>query len=514
MLTGLRPKDPRPSSVDVEALTQRIARGASIAFTGSAVGNGLSLVLQVLLGRMLGARGYGLYYLGYGMLTTLQWGASLGLDWGVLRFCAQYRGVGKDGHVKGTLLAAVLGSAISSAAVAAVWFAFAHPIGVGVFHDPELGPVLRAFAIALPLFVLLRILAAFVQSLNQLLAMTVLQNVALPGITLILAAVALHLGFGLRGAIAALIAALVVSVALGARYVARLFPDMRHALRPECSLGELLTYSTRLMLLGLAWQLLLRVDALILGYFANARSVGIYGAAATSASVLTTVAVAFSASMAPSMADLYHRGRIGELREVYRTIVRWNLILMLALLPVVFFLAGTIMKVFGKEFAGADPILWLLALSWFLYFCKGPASMLMDMTGWQTVDLINTVAAVALTTGLCLWLVPGHGMLGAAIATTITRFVLSVVETIEIYVLFRVVPFGWHSLVPVLVLGVVMTGEFLFVAHLGPVIVVGAGLIAYAVLCWVACLAEWDRQVVRSIVRRVLGATHRVPHGT
>ncbi len=501
---GLRPAAPALPGVDAEALAQRIAGGASIAFIGGGIGNGFSLGLQVLLGRMLGPRAYGLFFLGFSLLNTLQWVASLGLDWGVLRFCAQYRGIRQEGYVKGTLFAAVVGSGISSVVIGVAWFTLAHRIGVGLFHDAAFGPVLRLFAVALPLYVLVRILAAFMQALNHLLPMAILQDVLPPAIALVLGAILLAQGGGVQGAVAAWIAALVATVLVGLRYVVRLFPDARSALPLEYAPRELLAYSTRLMLLGLAWQLFLRIDSLILGYFADPRTVGIYGAAATSALVLTTVAVAFSASMAPIMADLYHRRRIGDLRALYRTITRWNLILTAALVPAVFFLAGTVMRVFGKEFVGADPVLWLLALSWLFYFSKGPSSTLMDMTGWQTVNLINTIAACMLVGILSLWLIPAHGMMGAALAAMTIRLLLSIVEAIEIYVLFQVIPFGWYALPPILAAGALMLGEYLALSHVGPVVAVAMGSGVYAVFCWRYCLSRADQHMVKSLWRKLL----------
>ncbi len=487
-----------------EELIHRVAHGAYVAFVGGTAGKALAFALQVPLARVLGAAAYGQFYLGVNLLTTFQWVASLGLDWGVIRFCAQYRGAGDERRVKGTLLSAVFIAMASSTLIAVLCIVFSGTLAGRVFHDPPLGRVFGMFALALPFLALLRITAMFAQSFHHMFYMTILQDVSQSGITFLLVLLTLALGWGLTGAVFSVVAASAASATLGSFLIFRLFPKIASPLAAIFSVRSLLRYSIPLMLLGLAWQFASRFDLWMLEYFVGARAVGVYGAAATSALVLNTGMTAFAQSTAPMMADLYHRRNLAELRWLFHTITRWNIVIVLSMLPVILILSAEIMRLFGREFDAGVMVLWLLALSWVVYFAKGPTAALMDMTGWQDLDLVNTVATGAVLVGLGVWLIPRYGLMGAAAATSVSRVLLAVAESVETYVLFKVLPFDARSLRPLGVAALVAVVQVIALPHVGRFIVAGAGFGVYWLLGWRMCLSDHDRSVVKSVWRRVV----------
>ena len=80
---------------------QEVVNGASVAFVIKVIGAGLSFGFNVLLARMLGADGAGIYFLALTVTTIATVFGRMGLDNALLRFTAANAAVGDWGAVKG-----------------------------------------------------------------------------------------------------------------------------------------------------------------------------------------------------------------------------------------------------------------------------------------------------------------------------------------------------------------------------------------------------------------------------
>ena len=72
----------------------------------------------------------------------------------IQRFVSFYKGKGYKGRIKGTILCALKISLPLSIIFAVILFFHADWVSIRVSHQPELTPVLRIFAIAIPFSVL------------------------------------------------------------------------------------------------------------------------------------------------------------------------------------------------------------------------------------------------------------------------------------------------------------------------------------------------------------------------
>jgi len=144
--TRSRPK-PDPDQ-NLERLTKRLAKGAGIVFIGQVAGRFLAFGLQLVLGRLLGVAGYGLYAL---VISTMEFGArlsQLGLANGLVRYVAVSRAEGNLGRLKGTLVAGFsLGGGASLLGAAGLFLA-APWIAEHFFHLPRLIWPLRLAGVA------------------------------------------------------------------------------------------------------------------------------------------------------------------------------------------------------------------------------------------------------------------------------------------------------------------------------------------------------------------------------
>lgn len=484
-------------------LNLRFGTQVLICLGGVVLGKGMLLLLQVLLGRLLGVVGYGLYSLGFSVVAVIVWLASAGLDWGVLRYCALYQRQGHPERVKGTLWMGLGLGLAASLLVGGLLFALANLMAVHIFSDARLVIVLRLFSLSLPVMVLVRTTATFVQSQQEIYRMTVLQHVSQPVLNLLLVIAAFLLGWGLKGAVGAYLASLALTAALGFRYVQQTFPAFFSSLRSQFDLSPLVRYSLAMTVIGVSYQLLLRTPNLLLGRFSDARAVGVYTAGASFAMVLALLPGVFAQPFMPMMVELYEGRKNEQLRRLYRMVTRWTSTVVVPISILLCLFREEIMAAYGRDFRGSSMVLLLLSGAWLVYFIKGPGATLLDMTGRQNIDLLNMLGIGVLTIALNWLLIPRHGALGAAWATSAAMVVWAGLECFEVWVLFGILPWGEGTLRQFLVASVAVTGGFLLHPRMPWPLAAAATLGVYSVLFPAYCLIPEDREFFHSMLARL-----------
>lgn len=183
--------------------------------------------------------------------------------------------------------------------------------------------------------------------------------------------------------------------------------------------GQLLKESWPLILSGLAIMIYMKIDLIMLGELVSDRAVGVYAAATRLSELWYFVPTAIVSSVFPSIIEARKRSEA----EYYRRLQRlFDLMAGLALViavPMTALSGWVIHVLYAAEYAAAGPILavhiWA-AVFVFLGVAQSPWDVAEDLT---RLALMRTVSGAVVNVGLNLLLIPGHGGLGAAIATVV-----------------------------------------------------------------------------------------------
>jgi O-antigen/teichoic acid export membrane protein len=125
--------------------------------------------------------------------------------------------------------------------------------------------------------------------------------------------------------------------------------------------------------------------------------------------------------------------RIAEAISVQTTIARWVTIVTIgALLPMVFFAAEFLRFIYRPAYASAAPTLAVLVVGFAIKNILITHSPIIQALGKSKLSAFNTTAAAVVNTVANLLLIPTYGILGAAIATTLSYIVLSVLPVLEV----------------------------------------------------------------------------------
>jgi len=413
-----------------DAHTIEVFRGSGVALVLRAVGAGLAFLLNIVIGRLLGAEGAGLYFLALSVTSIMAVIAKLGLDNTLLRFIASGRAHNDWGQVKGVFNTGMRIAGITSFAAAGVILLMAPWIADSVFSEPDLTAPLRWMSVGIFSFAMMTLLAESLKGLKRIRDAMLVSGVIYP-------AVALVIIWPLVGIIGASGAALAYAFGTGVGAVIGLLMWKR-ATRMKGSATEfdksVLWASARpLWLMSIINRAVLPWAPLfLLGVWSTAEDVGIFGAATRVALLVSFFLMAVNTVIAPKFAELYAVddieaiGRLSRIFALLTTVATGPLFLLLILE------GDTVMGLFGPEFSKGGAALAILAIGQIVNTASGSVAYLLMMTGNEKDVMIASVYSVLTLVFAGMFLIPQMGLMGAAITAAISVVVMNVVGVIYV----------------------------------------------------------------------------------
>jgi len=455
---------------------RQIFKGAGIVFAGVVLELVVSFVAKLLIARYLGPTDYGAVSIGLKLMTATSIFVLVGLDSGVGRYLPRR----DDPADRRGVLKSALEIALPVGLLAGVGlFLSADLIAVRVFHDPAVAPVIRVFSVVLPFAVVFRMAIGGVQGMQQSVPKVLIQNLTLPVSRFLLVAVVLLYGLGTVAAAWAYGVAYVFAGLLGAYYLVRYTPLFADA--PATSMHrELVAFSAPLMITAAMLQVLSHIDTFFLGYFASTTVVGVYNVVYPLAQLLTVVLSAFGFMVMPVISSLDAGDSVGEMRRTYQLSSKWILLATLPVFLVVVLFPEMVIRVtFGAEYDGGALALSVLAVGFFTHAVVGPNGNTLTSVGRTRLIMYDNIAVAATNVTLNLLLIPEYGLLGAAVATSVSYGLLNALYTYQLYGETGIQPFTAGmvrpSLIALLVVGAVYWVTTTFFTVTLPLLVVGFG---------------------------------------
>jgi O-antigen/teichoic acid export membrane protein len=397
----------------------KVARGAGISTAGQGIGRVIGYVTQVVIARLLGAQFYGFYTAGVALINGLQILSRFGMENGVVRYVAHYREHEDAARVRGTIMMALLFPVALSLILSAVLFfgaGFIAETGWLKENGTMMVGVLRAFAFVLPFFVFMSMTAWATQGFQTVTYAAYIQQLIRPGLFLVFVGVCYVLGAKVFGVIAAYALAMFLAGLVGLYYLRKLFPglfDRRAETRFETK--ALFGVSIPMSITQGAQYLNNFSAILILGVFAAGAPVGIFNAAARTATFLTVVRFAFSGIFSPIISGLHARQDTEEMGRLYKDVSRWIFTGAFALFLVIVVFAPEVMGIFGEAFGAGVTALVIVAVAQLYSSSVGPAPRMLAMTDNQNYAMIATSVSAIVGVIVSLILIPRFDVLGAAI---------------------------------------------------------------------------------------------------
>jgi O-antigen/teichoic acid export membrane protein len=417
-----------------------LAKGAGQAFFGQSAMQLLRFLTFFVIARYITPGQVGLFSLGMVTAQLLGVFGRFGADVAVIRFVAQYRAARDEARVKGAINF-YLASCVAVGVVFGVFLAlFAGPVAERIFHKPDLAPVLRVFAFAVPATVGVLLMQGVLRGLKDMVGVVLSWNVLWPGGSLAIGWIVLLLGGDEVGLSYAETVAVWAGFILAVVLVARRSPIFSRAVRAVAVPGLLLSVAAPLFVTDFVGSLAQLSDMFGLGIWATEAEVGVYRIAARAAMVGAMPLVSLNVILAPFVAEAHASGDRGRLASVYRAGSRWSVMTTLPVLAVFYAFAPGYLGWFGPEYTGGTVAFRMLLLGHAVTAFAVPAGFMLSMTGRQKAVMVISVCVAALSIVSVALLVPRFGMIGAGISIAAALVSRAVLQVSAVY--------GWSRLLP------------------------------------------------------------------
>jgi O-antigen/teichoic acid export membrane protein len=400
---------------------REVLRGGSIALLLKVLASVLTLTLNVVLARMLGAEGAGVYFQGLTVALFAAVFGRMGMASTLLRFTAANAASGNWAAVKGLYLKGILIALGASLVAAAVVAGSGKWLANFVFSDPKLGVPLCWMSLAVVPLSLSFIYAYLLKAVKRIRDALSVESAVIPGAALLGTLVAVP-AWGVLGAIWAYTLATVVALLVGFCLWHRATPQMRgvvgHFDTKEMLASSMPLFWASLLQLVTSWS-----STFMLGIWRTSTEVGLFAVPNRTAMIITYFHIALTSIAAPKFATLYSQGDIHALGSTARNSAK---LMTIAAAPicVIFMIApNLVMSIFGPQFSESGIVLVILTVGQFVNVATGAVQIALNMCGYERLMRnITAVCAVLLIVANAL-LIPRWGKEGAAIATSVTLIV-------------------------------------------------------------------------------------------
>ena len=438
-----------------------VAKGGGVVFTGKMFLDAVRFATAFLLARLLGAENYGMYSLALSAANIGVGMALLGLDAGLTRYVAVMAGRKDDESVWGTMQigmsAAMLASALSGTAL----YAFAAYVAEQVFHRASVATLLQLSAVLIPVLTLSEVLASTIRGFKRMDYPVIAQFVFQPLVRLVMIVILALSGFNVVWAIVTFGLADLAASGMMVYYLNRVYPLKRPLNPAKRDVKGLMSFSLPVWLSGMMVQFQGTLQALVLGGLSSITGVGLFSVASQITDISGRFSSSINVSAKPVVAQLHDQGDMKQLGQLYQTSNKWAVLVQLPIVLLMVIYPAALLSIFGKSYLQAAPALVVLAITDLVQVGTGMGGVILDMTGHTRLKLLNSILRLGLYLGLDLLLIPRWGIMGAATAVMAGEMIVNVLRLIQVYVLFKLLPYNRGFLKPLVAAAAAAAGALL-----------------------------------------------------
>ena len=483
-----------------------VARGSTANLLGAAVSAASTLGVTLAVTRGLPQQRAGVFFAATSLFMLATVIGQLGTNTGLVFFLAKARAQGVDGARELLYRTAARPVLVVATLMAVALLVFAPQVSavVNPGHVEESTAYLRLLAVFIPLAGLENVTLAGTRGMGTMRPNVVTEQLGRPTLQLLLVVGSVAL-LGGRGLGLAWVLCYLPAAVLAFAYWRRLggAADRRAAQARVAGdpaeetvdaagrqRREFWRFTAPRAAASVAQMAMQRLDIVLVAALAGAVPAAIYTASTRFLVVGQMGQRAISLAVQPRLGEALalHDTALGK--QLYRVSTSWLMLVTWPTYLTFCFFGEQLLSLFGHNYAaGRDVLLLLAAIMLFATGC-GMVDMVLNMAGRTSWNLMNVGLSLGVQIGVDLWLIPDHGILGAAIGWAAGIVLANLVPLVQVGAVVGLHPFGrttlaavvttvgCFALVPAVVIALMGPGW----ASLGVSLSVGCGL--YAVALW------------------------------
>jgi O-antigen/teichoic acid export membrane protein len=404
-----------------DSITAVLARGASTAFILNISGAGLAFALHVFLARVLGSQEYGNYIYAFAWMQILMLFGLVGMDTAAVRFVATYTGLEDWERLRGFIV-----RSLQIVVLASFIVSFLFALGVVILlrsTREELTVVLSIAACLLPLNALMVLVGAMIRGYKLVVMAMAPQFILHPVVVGLGIAGFLEFISQESGAASAMfinVCATTLILMLMGVYLYRITPPPVKQAGSVSEVRHWILVALPLFMISAFHLIISQTDIIMIGYIIGTQESGMYAVASRIAKLIGFGLVAVNVIAAPLIAQLNAQKKTEELQGMLALAAVGILAFSIPVSIVLIIWGREILALFGTQFTYGYPALVILTVGQLVNAFSGPVGFIMTMTGRHVEASYVIGGSAALNVILNAALIPSLGIIGAAVATSIT----------------------------------------------------------------------------------------------
>ena len=411
-------------------LRSGLVRDIAVTYSGTVIGSGIGFIIQLYLQKALGPGDYGILGLATSVGSLAGVLTDVGLSDAMIRFAGRYRKDDPD-KAMARCTAALLARLVLTVLVSIVGFLIARWIAVGLYGKPELAEPLVWVFLGMAGGSLYGYWTYFIQAYERFITRSAV-NVAVAVIRL-LAVIGLSASALLSPTSMIIVDAAVnltgflIGLAFSPRGLLR-FAAPRYRETIRTGLRELIPYCKYTGVLIIGDTIFNETDTLMLGHFVDVQAVGVYRVAWTYVMIVTFLNIAAGSVIFPKLSQLSAPGDIGTfLRECTPTLFLLGAITVPYAIGIYFWLPW-----YDDRYIAALPVFYILYAGLLFDLVAGSLSLALFSLDRPGILTAVSIFKIVLNIVANVVLIAAYGVIGAAIATLITRVLGGVIYLVAL----------------------------------------------------------------------------------
>jgi O-antigen/teichoic acid export membrane protein len=401
---------------------QRAIKGAGTTFVLGAIAAGIGYATRIYLARSLTPAEYGLFYAVFTFVLFFLFFRDLGLGQALTKYIAEFRVQGNHGLISTATFTVFSLQFMSSLLFAGVFYFSADWLALHYFKEVQAAVLLQFLVLYIIGSVFIRVSKPILQGFQRMFAyasIEVMKNV------LVLLGIVLFFTLGYT-----LLAPVFAYVLVGPLILLFYFPVLRKRVSatPQITRSmakKVMVFGLPVMVTAVGGKIIGYIDTLLLTYFTTTTQVGIYNVVLPSAIILLFLGRSVTAILFPMSSELWAKRDTKRLRAGLHLVHKYLFIFLIPLIGIgIVYAELLITTFFGSAYASGTLALQILLVGVLLYAAAMTNNSMLSAIGKPEQVTKIILFAAGLNIVLNLLLIPSFGINGAAVATTVSYFLV------------------------------------------------------------------------------------------
>lgn len=422
--------------------TKFAVKGAATILFISIIAAFLGYLVRVILANTLYMEEFGLFYAVFAFLGLIGIFKSFGFDKALAKFIPEFMHKKENDSIKSSIIYVTIIQIITNSIIIILVYAFSDYLSSNYFCSQadlscitQAGLVLKLMAIAFFLDSFSQVLKFVFQGFKKMNYFSGIELIRMLLITIFIL-IGFKLNYRLESPIAAyIITPIILFIIFSWILVKKVFPKFSksHLIINKKLFKRISKYSIHILAIGVGGIILGNTDIMMLTYFTGLTSVALYSVALPTTKVLLYFPRALSGVLLPLTSELWSKKKIKILAAGVESLYKYSFIIIIPLALMIFSFSDLVINVFfGKSYMPAANVMKILSVGMIFATISGICGNFFSGIGKPQITSKMVYGAAIFNFITNLILIPILGIIGAAITTSFSYFIMMFIGLINI----------------------------------------------------------------------------------